>query len=359
LIAEDEKHLSGALTQAMRRQKYAANAVCGGGNGYRGLSARTGQPAQARKAARLSAVFLRKTVFVLVCMGLLLAAGCAKNGADAAAEPSPANQGTPMLLSTEPPESTPRLTATPPSEPEMVIDEDGDITLRSDVADSFSATTYSFPEAPTVLIYHTHATEAYYKSASDDYIETEAGRTQNNGYNVVAVGGALADALTQRGFSVIHDTTDVEQPEITSAYSRSLDVMRQYDGIDIYLDLHRNAGSRRGGRSDNTVVIGGTPCAKLFFVVGTGIGTYEGEYDALPDWESNYTFALSVMDAIAEEAQPLVKPIRLKVGRFNQHMGLCLLAEIGTNADTLAAALNTVPYLADALAAVVSAGEAS
>jgi hypothetical protein len=33
-------------------------------------------------------------------------------------------------------------------------------------------------------------------------------------------------------------------------------------------------------------------------------------------------------------------------------MGLCLLAEIGTNADTLSAALNTVPYLADALKSV-------
>lgn len=305
----------------------------------------------------MSAAFLRKTAAVLACVGLILAAGCAKNGADSVAEPSPTSKGTPVLLATEPPESTPQLTATPPSEPEMVIDEDGDITLRSDIADSFSTAAYSFSEAPTILIYHTHATEAYYKSASDDYIETETGRTQNNDYNVVAVGDALADALTARGFNVIHDTTDVEQPELTSAYSRSLEVMQKYDGIDIYLDLHRNASRQRGGHSDNTVVIGDTPCAKLFFVVGTGIGTYEGEYDALPDWESNYAFALSVMDAIAEEAQPLVKPIRLKVGRFNQHMGLCLLAEIGTNADTLAAALNTVPYLADALAAVCTVAD--
>ena len=86
--------------------------------------------------------------------------------------------------------------------------------------------------------------------------------------------------------------------------------------------------------------------------VGTGIGTYEGEYDTLPDWKNNYTFALSLMDNIAAKQPDLVKPIRLKVGRFNQHMGLCLLAEIGTNADTMEAVLNTVPYLADAIAAV-------
>ena len=230
----------------------------------------------------------------------------------------------------------------------MTIDEDGDITLRSDIAAAFSAQTYDFSEAPTVLIYHTHATESYKKSDTDAYEETERGRTENTDYNVVAVGETLAEALRVRGFTVLHDTTNVEEPDLTSAYSRSLAVMERYDGIDIYLDLHRNASAQRG-RSDNTVLLDGVPCAKLFFVVGTGIGTYEGEYDVLPDWESNYTFALSVTEAVASAAPSLVKPIRLKVGRYNQHMGLCLLAEIGTNADTLEAVKNTVPYLADAL----------
>ena len=68
-------------------------------------------------------------------------------------------------------------------------------------------------------------------------------------------------------------------------------------------------------------------------------------------WDNN-TFALSLTEAIATKQPDLIKPIRLKVGRFNQHMGLCLLAEIGTNADTLEAALNTVPYLADAIETV-------
>ena len=94
------------------------------------------------------------------------------------------------------------------------------------------------------------------------------------------------------------------------------------------------------------------PAAKLFFVVGTGIGTYENEYAPLPDWKNNYTFAHSLTESIAAKQPDLVKPIRLKVGRFNQHLGLCLLAEIGANADTLEAAMNTVPFLADALASV-------
>jgi stage II sporulation protein P len=286
-------------------------------------------------------------ISVLLCC-IAFCTGCGgetplPDAVPSAAEPS----DTPVLLATEPPEPT----ASPTPEPEMVIDEDGDITLRSDIEASFSTASYPFTDPPKVLIYHTHATESYLKGEADDYIETETGRTENNAYNVVAVGDALQSALEERGFVVVHDTTNVEPPELISAYSRSLEIMRQYDNVDIYLDLHRNA-SRQRGHSDNTVLIGDTPCAKLFFVVGTGIGTYEGEYDALPDWEENYTFALSVMRAIADEAQPLVKPIRLKVGRYNQHMGLCLLAEIGTNADTLSAALSTVRYLADALADV-------
>ncbi len=292
---------------------------------------------------------IAKVFFMLAIAGFLAAcSGCGGEASPRSATPTASEESiAPILLETEPPEPT----VSPTPEPEMVIDEDGDITLRSDIEAAFSTATYTFSEAPTVLIYHTHATESYLKGETDDYIETETGRTENNAYNVIAVGDALASALEERGFTVIHDTTNVEPPELTSAYSRSLEVMQEYEDIDIYIDLHRNA-SRQRGRSDNTVLIGETPCAKLFFVVGTGIGTYDGEYDILPDWESNYTFALSVMDAIEDEAQSLVKPIRLKVGRYNQHMGLCLLAEIGTNADTLSAALNTVPYLATALADV-------
>ena len=256
-------------------------------------------------------------------------------------------------VATETPEPTPTAspTAVPTPVPEMIIDEDGDITLRGDIAAQFSTTTFPFDHKPVVLIYHTHATESYLLTEENSYVETEPGRTKDTRYNIVAVGNALQKALEERGFTVIHDTSDVEGDDINSAYSRSLQVMQQYENIDLYLDLHRNSSNQRG-RSENTILIDNVPTAKLFFVVGTGIGTYEGEYDALPDWENNYTFALSLNEAISAKQPGLIKPIRLKVGRYNQHMGLCLLAEIGTNADTLEAALHTVPYLADALAAV-------
>ena len=308
---------------------------------------------------KLRAVSLFFAVWFAVCAFLPLCA-CASGRENADPHETVDEQDAPIVLMTLPPAETtaPAATASPTPEPEMTIDEDGDIALRSDVAASFTSAQYPFDHRPTVLIYHTHAAESYLKSSSDTYVETETGRTLNERYSVVAVGEALAQALLARGYTVLHDTTNVEGDDLNSAYSRSLLVMQQYEGIDLYIDLHRNA-SRQRGRSDNTISIDGKPAAKLFFVVGTGIGTYEGEYDVLPDWENNYTFALSLTEAIAAVQPDLVKPIRLKVGRFNQHMGLCLLAEIGTNADTLQAALNTVPYLADAIAAVCPVRERS
>lgn len=295
----------------------------------------------------------RRNPFAWVVLSCCLLAACLSACARGAL-PTGGTTEAPVVIELLP-TVTPAPSPTPTLEPEMIIDEDGDITLRADIAASFTTAVYSLDHAPTVLIYHTHAAESYRKAASDTYVETEPGRTKDNGYNVVRIGDLLAEALEARGFTVLHDKSNVESPDLSGAYARSLAVMEQYGGVDLYIDLHRNASSQRG-RSDNTISVGGTPCAKIFFVVGTGIGAYDGEYAEVPDWHENYTLALSVGEAIAANAaEPaLVKPIRLKAGRYNQHMGMCLLAEIGTNADTLQAAENTVPYLADALQQVFS-----
>ena len=294
-------------------------------------------------------LFASGTKLLALGFVLLLFTGCSKTVDPRQSATSAEVSGTPVVIAAQPP----ALSPTPTQAPEMIIDEDGDITLRSDIVAQFSASSFQFDHKPVVLIYHTHATESYLQTEEGSYVETESGHTENAKYNVVAIGDALQKALEARGFTVIHDTTNVEGEDLTSAYSRSLQIMQKYENVDLYIDLHRNA-SRQKGRSDNTILIDNVPFAKLFFVVGTGIGTYEGEYDTLPDWKNNYTFALSLMEEIAAKQPDLIKPIRLKVGRFNQHMGLCLLAEIGTNADTLEAALNTVPYLADAIESVCS-----
>lgn len=235
------------------------------------------------------------------------------------------------------------------------VSDSGDIEINGSVLSELKPQVYSYAEAPTILIYHTHATEAFLQDENYTYAESAEWRTEDNEKNIVHVGEVLKTELEAIGYNVIHDTANVEPPELTSAYSRSLEVMKKYEGVDIYIDLHRNAADVNTVQN-NTVMAEGKACAKMFFVAGTGIGTYEGEYDIAPDWRANYTFAASVMHEMSAIAPGMMKPIRTKVGRYNQHMGMCLLLEIGNNANTMEEILNALPYFTKAFSETVRFG---
>jgi len=158
-----------------------------------------------------------KYLAALSALRLLIFSACVSGRSPEATQEPALETGAPVVLETQPPEPT----ASPMPEPEMVIDEAGDITLRSDIVASFFAASYPFDHKPTVLIYHTHATESYLKTEEQSYVETERGRTLDGRYSVIAVGDALATALENLGFTVIHDTTNVEGDDLSSAYSRS------------------------------------------------------------------------------------------------------------------------------------------
>jgi stage II sporulation protein P len=230
-----------------------------------------------------------------------------------------------------------------------------DLIINRDLCQSFTETEFSLSSAPVVLIYHTHAEEAYRQTKEYTYRETgkDTFKTRDKNKSVVAVGRALKAALEERGFTVFHDETDVEPPEHKSAYSRSLTIMEQYPQATVFIDLHRNTANVRA-RKDDVAMVDDTRCARMFFVVGAGIGTYEGEYDTRHDWQKNYAFAKAITERLRDVTPELALDIRLKVGRYNQHVSpYCLLVEMGHNANTLSDALNSVPYLADALAATL------
>ena len=167
---------------------------------------------------------------------------------------------------------------------------------------------------------------------------------------MIALGELLKAALEERGFTVIHDETDVEPPELRSAYSRSLEVMEKYPEALVYIDLHRNSANVQM-RRDDVAMVDGRRCARMFFVVGTSIGTYEGEYDTAHDWQRNYALAKALTERLKAVDPYLATDIRLKVGRYNQHISpYCMLIELGHNAITFEDAANSIPYLADALA---------
>lgn len=211
--------------------------------------------------------------------------------------------------------------------------------------------------APKILIYHTHATEAYTIADGDVYEESGSWRTKDKNKSIVAVGALLAKTLRETyGFSVLHDTTNHEPPKLSTAYSRSVTTMekyrKEYPSLLLYIDVHRDAGG------DNTAVeIDGVKTARLMFVVGTGEGATGAGFGEMPDFESNYALAAAVSSRLAAVDKRLIRNIRVKTGRYNQHISnACLLVEVGDNANTLREAKNAVPHLAKAIAEVAKRG---
>ena len=199
---------------------------------------------------------------------------------------------------------------------------------------------------PKVLIYHTHTNEAYTDTKDADW------RADDTEKNIIAVGKALAEALTEYGIEVIHDETNHEKPDLAAAYTRSLVTMEQYKekypSIELFIDVHRDVSASPAGEEDEIAVIDGKQVARLMLVVGTG-----EKADEKPDYKGNFALAKSVSGQLSAVHPDLVHPIRVKAGRYNQHVGRSLFVEVGHNRNTLKEALNATEYLAEAIANVV------
>jgi len=207
-----------------------------------------------------------------------------------------------------------------------------------------------------VLIYHTHTYEAYEQVEEDRYEPTEQWRTKDEAHNVVAVGAALAGCLRASGIEVIHDRTAFEPPNLDDAYARSLSMLENRisngEVYDLYIDLHRDALASNTSVS-KTVKISGMDVARFMILVGQG---KTGGYDQLPDWEANLAVATRITDHLNQQHQNLARNVKIKTGRYNQHISnCCILIECGMNTNTLEEVLAGVPYLAEAIATVLSA----
>lgn len=210
--------------------------------------------------------------------------------------------------------------------------------------------------APTVLIYHTHTWEAYEMTEDAQYTPTETWRTKDENCNMVRIGRALAEELTKLGFRVTHDTTAFEPPNLSSAYTRSLEMIEERLGAgeqyDYILDVHRDAfsGLLNGA---NCAQNDGEAIAYVMMLVGKGTGATGSGFDERPDWPQNLELAQAMTDAMNAEVSGVAREVKIKSGRFNQHVSTgALLVEVGNNRNTLAEALAACPVIARSLAAV-------
>ncbi len=206
------------------------------------------------------------------------------------------------------------------------------------------------PVGKRILIYHTHTHEAYAQVEDDPYIAVEAWRTEDNSYSVVRLGQALAEQLRDMGYEVVHDTTDHEQQDISSAYLRSLQTLESYDApFDLTIDLHRDAHVESLPVAFN---IGEESYAQLMLLVGRGDDYSSTEK---PDYAANLDFAQRLTQAMNAQHDGICRNVTVKKGRYNQHIGRrAILVEVGHNQNTLQQALNSIPCLAAAIQDVLS-----
>ncbi len=207
-------------------------------------------------------------------------------------------------------------------------------------------------QGPQILIYHTHTREAYLETDVAVYNAGDWQTTQSS-HSVVAVGEALKAELESYGFSVIHDTTDHVPPSQSSSYSRSLQTMKEYakkyPTIRMFIDVHRDAYNNLEAGSKDFVTVNGEECARMMFVVDNGEG-----YSVKPDYESNYKLSQAITIELENIRKGFTRPIRIKSHSHNQNVSdMCLLIELGHNANTLEQAKNAAKYAALAMSRVV------
>ena len=214
-------------------------------------------------------------------------------------------------------------------------------------------------DGPSVLIVHTHSSEAYTMEAGFEYPESDALRTLDERYSVIRVGDEIADILTEAGISVLHDTQPNDYPNYNGAYERMRQTIEGYladnPSIQMVLDIHRDAAEDVDGNPVAlTAEVDGEACAELMLVVGTDEGGLTH-----PDWQENLANALKLQALLNRSAPGLCRNLDLRTERFNQHETPgSLLVEVGASGNTLAEALRSARILANALVKLIR-GEAA
>lgn len=214
-------------------------------------------------------------------------------------------------------------------------------------------------EGPKVLIYHSHATEAYSMEGTDVYEPSGDHRTLDPDKNMVRVGEEMKAVFEAAGIGVVHDTTLYDYPSYNDAYNRSVqgvaENLKKYPSIVLALDVHRDALVA----SDGTIykVVAGTvdDCAQVMMVLGS-----DANGQVHPNWKVNLALALSIQSALADKWATLARPLVLRPTRFNQHLSTgTILVEVGTHGNTLREAITAARLYARTVVELMEQDEGS
>ena len=195
-------------------------------------------------------------------------------------------------------------------------------------------------DQPTVLILHTHSTEAYAQDSAAPYQESGTARTTDPSYNIIKVGEEITRIFEEMGLSVIHDTNLYDYPDYNGAYERSkaaaAQYLAQYPTLQMVLDVHRDALVGADGTVYKPVLqIDGVKTAQVMLLVGS-----DDAGAVFPDWTEHMALAMELQQQMNSLWPGLARPITLRTARFNQQMTKgSLLVEVGSHGNTLDEAL--------------------
>jgi stage II sporulation protein P len=209
----------------------------------------------------------------------------------------------------------------------------------------------SFSEdSAQILLYHTHATEAFEKADTGFFDTKGTWRSTDPEENMISVGDVLTSVLTEKGFSVIHDGTMHDDPSYKGSYQRSALTIKNHlsenPGITVCLDIHRDAIEPSETEIIKpTALINGKKAAQIMIISGCDDGTMD-----MPGYWENLRFAAALADKLEELYPGLCRPILFDYRKYNMDLspGL-LLIEIGATGNTLSEAQYSAELLGNAL----------
>ena len=204
-------------------------------------------------------------------------------------------------------------------------------------------------EEPTVLIYHTHATESYTPQPGERYQESSPYRTLSDQYNMVSIGDRVAELLEAGGVKVIHDRELHDYPDYNTSYNSSRasvqSYLAQYPSIQLVLDIHRDASGDNNNQMTTSATVDGAPSAQIMLV--SAIGT---DSRPVPRWRENLAMGLKLQTQLERTAPGITRYVNLRASRFNQDLSTgAILVEIGAAGDTHDKAMKAAEVLAEAI----------
>jgi len=202
-------------------------------------------------------------------------------------------------------------------------------TSRSSVPREMRIDSASINKIFNIVIYHTHATEAYLPHKEGNY------RTQDEKYNVMGIGNRITSNLTNYGLNINHLKDYNDYPDYNKSYANSNYAVKQVlsnSKKNLIIDIHRDGADEGSSYEEflskvKSTEINGKTAATCTLVIGDKNGNLE----------EIKKIAQTTYDTANEMYPGLFRNIVIRNGAyFNQYLSdYAMLIEIGTTLNNI------------------------